>query len=167
LTSSFIPPGLQIFAASVLLGFWGWVLFLIRKARLSLRDSLAWLFSTTLALILFAFPIILKDISNFLQVEVPSNALFAGALLYVLFNLLVLSIANSHSAARIRRLTQEYAIIKAELEQIRSMFSNPELNNPDKYKNSKETNTITQRFHSDRLENNEHRSPDKKRSHEP
>ncbi len=45
-----------------------------------------------------------------------SNALFGAAVLYLAVNVLVNTVASSQNAARIRRLAQECASLRAELE---------------------------------------------------
>jgi hypothetical protein len=55
-----------------------------------------------------------------LAVEVPSNALFAVAILYLTLNVLALTIAVSNSASRERRLVQECALLRGELDELRA-----------------------------------------------
>jgi hypothetical protein len=114
-----IPVQLQIFAAAILLAFIGWLLVLVRRDRLSLRDSLLWLLSTAIALVFTVFPATLRWVAQALHVEVPANALFALAFVYVLVNLVSLTIGLSNASSRVRRLTQECALLRAELERLR------------------------------------------------
>jgi hypothetical protein len=107
---------MRIFAVAVLLAFLGWVTNLVRHHRLSLRDSLLWLTSTLAALVVALFPQLLVWIARALQVEVPANALFTLTFLYVLVNLLSITLAVSSNSARVRRLTQECALLRAELQ---------------------------------------------------
>jgi hypothetical protein len=109
---------LQAFAVAVLTAFLGWVLYLVRYHRLSLRDSLLWLLSTASALGVALFPGVLTRVARAIGVAVPSNALFAFAFVYVLLNLLVATVAISGNAARLRRLTQECALLRAELREL-------------------------------------------------
>jgi hypothetical protein len=115
-----LAPELRIFAGVVLLLFMGWVVRLIRSGRLSLRDSLLWFVSTLAALAVTAFPASLAWTARALGVEVPSNALFALAFVYVLANLLSVTIAVSGNASRVRRLTQECALLRAEIDGLRA-----------------------------------------------
>jgi len=119
MSGSLLPLRLQLFAGVLLLLFVGWVVRLIRHHQLSLRDSLSWLLSTLLALVVVIFPGTLRWLADMLQVEVAANALFALAFLYVLFNLLSVTIALSSGATRVRRLSQECAMLRAELELLR------------------------------------------------
>ncbi|HET7786408.1 MAG TPA: DUF2304 domain-containing protein [Myxococcales bacterium] len=114
-----LPLELQVLACGVLAAFLAWVLHLVRAQRLSLRDSLLWLLSTGAALVLTLFPALLQALARALAIEVPSNALFAAAILYLMLNVLSLTIALSGSASRTRRLAQECALLRAEVETLR------------------------------------------------
>ncbi|MBI5546083.1 MAG: DUF2304 domain-containing protein [Deltaproteobacteria bacterium] len=121
MTRPLLPLGLQLFAIGVLLALLGWVVYLVRRRRLSLRDSLLWLLSTGTALLLMAVPELMRAIARALGVEVPANALFAAAFVYVLLNLLSLTMAVSSWAERTRRLAQECALLRAEIAQLRAL----------------------------------------------
>ena len=114
-----ISPQLRIFGAAVLLVFVGWVVRLVRTERLTLRDSLLWLLSTLVALVTIAFPELLFETAHLLGVQVPSNALFVLTTLYLLLNLFSVTVAVSFVLARTRRLTQECALLRAEMELLR------------------------------------------------
>ncbi len=114
-----IPLELQIVSVAVLLVFLLWVLRLVRTQRLSLRDSLVWVLSTLLATVVALFPGILVRVASAIGFQVASNALFGAAILYLAVNVLVNTVASSQNAARVRRLTQECAALRAELEEAR------------------------------------------------
>lgn len=114
-----LPAHLQWFATAVLVAMLAWVVQLIRTQRLGLRDSLLWLLSTGAALAVTVFPSVLRWIASRLSILVPANALFALAFVYVLVNLLAATIAISGHSARIRRLTQECTLLRAELAALR------------------------------------------------
>ena len=104
---------------AVLAMFLLWVVSLVRTQRLSLRDSLVWVVTTVAATLVALFPGILVRAAHLVGFQVPSNALFGAALLYLAVNVLVNTVASSQNAARIRRLTQECAALRAELEAAR------------------------------------------------
>jgi hypothetical protein len=110
----------RLVGGAVLAAFVGWVLYLVRYQRLSLRDSLLWLVSTGSALVLTIFPGLLGRAAAALGVAVPANALFGVAFVYVALNLLASTVALSGHAARIRRLAQECALLRAEIEALRA-----------------------------------------------
>jgi hypothetical protein len=120
MTHPLLPLELQILACVTLLAFSGWVLYLVRLQSLSLRDSLLWLLSTGVVLVFAIFPRLLQDLARAIGVQVPSNALFALAILYLTLNVLSLTIVLSKESIRTRRLAQECALLRAELEAMRS-----------------------------------------------
>jgi len=125
MSSELLSPHMRGFAILVLVAFLAWVANLVRHHRLSLRDSLLWLLSTFTALGVTAFPGVLAWVARALQIALPANALFALTFLYVLVNLLSITIAVSSSSARVRRLTQECALLRAELQLLRSEVAGP------------------------------------------
>jgi hypothetical protein len=114
-----IPLELQIISIVVLVVFLLWVLHLVRTQNLSLRDSLVWVVTTLAATGLALFPEILARFARLLGFQLASNALFGAAILYLAVNVLVNTVAGSQNAARIRRLAQECASLRAELEEAR------------------------------------------------
>lgn len=111
-----IPFRLQVFAIAVLALFLGWVLWLIRRRKLTLTESLTWFLSTLGVMVVTVFPELLRAVSGLLGIAVPVNAVFALAFLYVGWNLLSLTLLGSSQAVRLRRVAQECAILRAELE---------------------------------------------------
>jgi hypothetical protein len=120
-----ISPHLRIFGAAVLLIFIGWIVRLVRAERLSLRDSLVWLVSTLAAFFTVIFPAVLFATARALSIDVPSNALFVLTALYLLMNLFSVTVAVSFVSGRTRRLTQECAMLRAEIDLLREGRSRP------------------------------------------
>ena len=120
MTQPLLPLELQVVACGTLLAFFAWVVRLVRRERLTLRDSLLWILSTAAVLAMTLFPRLLQAMAHALAIEVPSNALFALAILYLTLNVLSLTIALSNGATRARRLTQECALLRGELEELRA-----------------------------------------------
>jgi len=120
LTSDLIPLELQAISIAVLVAFLIWVLRLVRTQRLSLRDSLVWVVTTLVATLVALFPGILVSAAHLVGFQIASNAVFGAAILYLAVNVLVNTVAGSQNAARIRRLSQECAALRAELEMARA-----------------------------------------------
>jgi hypothetical protein len=121
-----IPRELQVLSLLVLAAFLVWVVRLVRTQRLTLRDSLVWVLTTLAAAVLTIFPRLLLVISEALGFQVASNAIFGAAVLYLAVNVLVTTVASSVNAARLRRLSQEHALLRAELEELRRRGGGPE-----------------------------------------
>ncbi len=111
-----IPFRLQVFSFAALAMFLGWVLWLIRRRKLSLTESLTWFLSTLAVMVVTVFPELLRFLSQLLGIAVPVNAVFALAFLYVGWNLLALTLSSSTQTVRLRRVAQECAMLRAELE---------------------------------------------------
>lgn len=116
-----LPVEIQVISLAVLLAFSGWVLWLIRTQRLQLRDSLMWLLTTIGAIVVTAFPGVLAWGARLVGVQVPSNALFGAGLLYLAVNVLAITISVSRNTAQVRRLAQEAALLRAEVEALRAV----------------------------------------------
>jgi hypothetical protein len=115
-----LPTEVRLVGVLSLSALLAWVVHLVRSRRLSLRDSLLWIASTAAALVLMAFPTTLRALAGTLGVKVPANGLFALGFLYVLVNILSSTIATSRNAERTRRLTQECAMLRAEVEMLQA-----------------------------------------------
>lgn len=120
MSTALIPFELQAISIAVLVAFLLWVLRLVRTQRLSLRDSLVWVVTTLVATMVAIFPGILVSAAHLVGFQVASNAVFGAAILYLAVNVLVNTVAGSQNAARIRRLAQECAALRAELDMARS-----------------------------------------------
>jgi hypothetical protein len=124
-TPPILPVEIQLLSLAILLAFSLWVLWLIRTQRLHLRESLIWLLTTVAAIAVTAWPELLVRGSRLVGVQVPANALFGAGLLYLALNVLAITIAVSQNTARVRRLAQECALLRAELEALRARADGP------------------------------------------
>jgi hypothetical protein len=120
-----LPLELQIPSLALLLLFLGWVVRLVRTQKLSLRDSLVWLLSTLAAIVVTAFPRLLVAGAQLVNVQVPANAVFGLGLLYLAVNVLSVTLSASANASRVRRLSQECALLRAELDALRAERGGP------------------------------------------
>lgn len=119
MSHAILPIEIQLVSLAVLVAFCGWVLWLIRAQRLQLRESLIWLVTTLAAIAVTAYPELLVHAARLLGVQVPANALFAAGLLYLAVNVLSITITVSGDSARVRRIAQECALLRAELDALR------------------------------------------------
>ncbi len=115
-----LPVELQVPSLAVLVLFLGWVLRLIRTHRLGVRESLVWLLSTLAAIAVTAFPSLLVRAAHLVGIQVPANAIFGAGLLYLALNVLAVTLGVSAATERTRRLAQECALLRAELDALRA-----------------------------------------------
>jgi len=118
-----IPIELRLLSLAVLCALLWWVVWLIRRRRLSVQDSLPWLVSTLLAIVAAAFPPFLGAVSHAIGVQVPANAVFGVGLVYLAVNVLSLTITASANSSRVRRVAQECALLRAEIDRLRASTS--------------------------------------------
>ena len=91
------------------------MLFIIRmihRKRMSFRYGLGWLFVVVCLVILAAFPWILNNIAAFMGIASPVNTLFFFGFCFAIFLIFSLSITVSKQADRIKKLSQEIAILR-------------------------------------------------------
>jgi hypothetical protein len=115
-----LPWPIQLVSLAVLAWLLGWVLLLVRSQRLPLRESLPWVLSTLAAMAVTAFPGLLVRAAQTFGVQVPSNALFGAAVVYLIANVLHLTVTASQNAQRARRLAQECALLRAEVDALKA-----------------------------------------------
>jgi len=115
-----LPLPIQLGSLVVLALLRGWVLRLVRSQRLPLRESLPWVLSTLGAIAVTAFPGLLVRAAQLFGVQVPSNALFGAAIVYLIANVLHLTVTASQTAQRSRRLAQECALLRAEVDALKA-----------------------------------------------
>jgi hypothetical protein len=93
----------------------GLVLFSIRKGRLKEKYAILWLLVALFSSAAVIFPETIFKLANTLGFEIPSNFLFALALLIALFLTYILSTDISKKQRQIENLATELALIKNKL----------------------------------------------------
>jgi len=101
-----------------ILCFFGVIVFFFRKAVLSLKYSLLWLFSALIMLVVSIFPNIMEFVARLLGFEVPSNALFSLLLGFVIIILLQLTSIVSKQTERIKTLVQTNALLEKRVREL-------------------------------------------------
>lgn len=100
----------------------GTVLFIIellRRGILREKYAILWL-AVSVGLLLFALvPGLLTSLSRLLGFEVPANMLFLLAAVLLLLVSVQLSYEISRVESRTRRLAEEFALLRAELDELR------------------------------------------------
>lgn len=94
------------------------ILDMLRKRRLREKYAVLWLVIGLALLLLSAFPQLLFWAAALLGVQVPSNLLFAMALLLLITVCLHLSFEQSQSEDELRVLAEEVAILKTKVREL-------------------------------------------------
>ena len=85
---------------------------MVRKKKLDLRYALVWLIVGCVVLIFDIFPSLLGVISGILGVGLPVNMLFFMGFVFSLLIIFTLTVAVSKMSERVKRLTQELALLE-------------------------------------------------------
>lgn len=109
--SSFSP----IIRAILLAGsacYLAFILFLLKKHRLTVKYAIIWLFSAGVLIVFSLFPYVVLVITDLLGMSVASNTVFLLSIAFILMLLISLSSAVSQFAQKITRLAQKNALLE-------------------------------------------------------
>ena len=94
------------------------VFYLLKKQKLAVQYAIIWLVSGFVLLLFAIFPYIVLVLSDILHVLNPVNFIFLVTLCFVLLILLSLSVVVSGFALRIKRLTQNAALLERRIREL-------------------------------------------------
>lgn len=113
----------------IVAGFIGFILFLLRRHQLREKYAVLWLVVGVVILVLVLFPEVLFWATAVAGIQVPTNLLFAATLVLLLGVCLHLAWEMSRSEDRIRRLSEEVALLRAKTQKLED--ERDERNEPD------------------------------------
>ena len=99
-------------------GFLLVVIVLLKHKKLYLKYALLWLLTGLVMLLLALFPGILGSVFKLLKIQVYSNGIFAILLFFFLVIMMSLTSIVSVQNSKIRRLTQESAILEKRVREL-------------------------------------------------
>ncbi|NLO93250.1 MAG: DUF2304 domain-containing protein [Clostridiaceae bacterium] len=97
--------------------FFIFIINMVRIKKLELKYALIWILTSVSFIIMSVFPQTVYAVARLIEVEVASNALFLCIIFLLLLMVFALTVAISRQAIRTKRLVQEVALLKAELEE--------------------------------------------------
>lgn len=103
---------LQIILIGCMLAAMFFIIHMVHKKRMSFRYGLGWLMVVISLMFLAAFPRILASFSKLIGIASPMNTLFFLGFCFAILLIFSLSITVSKQADRIRKLSQELAILR-------------------------------------------------------
>ena len=110
---------LQICIAVLVLVMMFLIANMVRKKKIDLRYALGWLCLGAIVLILDAFPSILNNMAKILGVALPSNMVFMVGIIFLVVAIYMLTASVSRLSNKNKRLTQEMALLREELERMK------------------------------------------------
>lgn len=111
---------LQIFIAVIDLIAFVLIVNMVRKKKLDLRYALSWLSVLVLMLILDVFPQIVFWLTELVGIDTPSNMVFFVGFLFLVVLIYVSTVSISHLSQKTKRLTQEVALLRKELSEMKA-----------------------------------------------
>lgn len=99
-------------------GYLGIILYMLKNKHLTVRYSIIWLLSGLALLIFSIAPYIIFVIGNLLHVQIPSNLVFMLLFAFVLLLLLSLSSIVSGFSEKIKKLTQQMALLERRVREL-------------------------------------------------
>lgn len=96
----------------------GVILWLLKKNKLTVRYSIIWFLSGFVLLLFALFPYIVLVLRDLLHVEVAVNLVFMIVLAFVLLILLSLSSIVSSFSEKIKRLSQNNALLERRVREL-------------------------------------------------
>jgi len=94
------------------------IVALLRSRRLKEKYAVLWVVVGIVLIVLAAWPGLLRHIAGLLGIQVPANLLFTLAIVLLLAVCLHLSLEISAQEDKIRRLAEEAAIARQQLERL-------------------------------------------------
>lgn len=91
---------------------------MIRKNRLEIKYALLWFVLGIGVIIFTCFPMLTTFAAKFLGIGQPVNLLFFAGFCFALLIIYSLSLAISRLSVRVKKLTQELALLQKKLEDI-------------------------------------------------
>ena len=110
----------KIFALIVCVVVFGMAIELVRRRRLREEYSVLWLTTSLLMFVLVLRYEWLEQLTRLIGAKLVTTTMFLGALLFLLLIVIQFSIKLSQISSQLKNLGQENALLRAELEKIKS-----------------------------------------------
>lgn len=104
----------SIFISLVILAFLVWVFTLIKKRKLAIKFALYWLIMPLVLIVITWFPQLLGILARLLGVHSETNLIFFVGFCFSLWIIFWLTNTVSLQSSKLKKLTQELALLKKE-----------------------------------------------------
>lgn len=105
------------------------IINMIRNKKFDLRYGLSWLCMLVVALILDIFPGIVFGLAHLIGIDVPSNMVFFVGLIFSIILIFSTAVSTSRMSDRVKKLTQELALVQKELDELKNNKDNDNVSN--------------------------------------
>ncbi|MBE5940971.1 MAG: DUF2304 domain-containing protein [Lachnospiraceae bacterium] len=107
---------LQIFIGIMVVAMLLAIANMVRKGKIDLRYALGWMGFAVFLLVLDIFPEIVFWFAELIGISIPANMLFLIGVILAIVMIYSLTVSVSNLSMKVKRLTQELALLRAELE---------------------------------------------------
>lgn len=115
-----LPANLRITLGISLVIYFGLILLFLKKRAIELKYTLLWLLAGGCMTILIVFPSILPAFLYLLGITENMNGLFIICIAFLMMLCMALTSIVSRQTGKIRKLTQDMAILEKEIREIRN-----------------------------------------------
>ena len=112
-----MPLKLQISIAVILFIMIFIIANMVRKKKIDLRYALSWIVLVCLIFVLDLFPQIVFFLAALVGIKTPSNMVFFVGFILTVIMIYSLAVSVSHLSMKTKRLTQEMALLRKEMEE--------------------------------------------------
>ena len=110
---------LQIVIGIIVLAMIFFIANMVRKKKIDLRYALSWLCLAVIILLLDIFPQIVFAFADLIGISVPSNMVFFVGFIFVVILIYSVTVSVSRLSLKVKRLTQELALLREEMERMK------------------------------------------------
>ncbi len=110
---------LQLILTGVSLAFMAYIIHYLRNEVVDLKYSIVWFVLGVVLILISLLPELPALIARFLGIGLVINAVFLSAIFIILLMLLIFTIGISKMHNKLVRLTQELAILRSEIEELK------------------------------------------------
>lgn len=110
---------LQIVIGIIIVLMFLFIVNMVRKKKIDLRYALSWLCMLLIVLVLDIFPQIVFRFAELIGIDIPSNMVFFVGFLISFVMIYSATVSVSRLSLRVKRLTQELALLREEMERMK------------------------------------------------
>lgn len=114
---------LQVLSLFIIIIYYVWIFYLLRKKRFSIKNSLLWLLGGMVMLAIIVFPETIRKLAPVFGVEVPSNGLFAVSIFFIVLISIYLTAVISEVGEKTKTLTQKIGLLEKRIRELEEIIS--------------------------------------------
>ena len=114
-----LPVNLRVMLGAALIVYFALILLFLKNRAIELKYTLLWLMAGAVMVILVIFPTLLPRLLKVLGITGNMNGLFIICIAFLMMLCMALTSIVSRQAGKIRRLSQNLAMLERELREVK------------------------------------------------